>query len=372
MRQKKIIFAAVLVFLVGMALSIKLSADITPADNEKIISEGLNGKLLVRAKGKQKQENEPKREEGKKDKSKGEEDDGIYDRKVDKQHTPKEQGTQKGEQEESEYTRGEEPRFIDLPDGWDTCGTGCTRLSIRGGQIWCVSNNTCTNRPGNCDCHLLWRIKETGVKYDYLAGPREKAIHDSDYEYRCSCMHPETAAGEPQTIQIQDENEYSRKAGSYDKTTKKKAGYQNGDEKEYSRKSGKDIKTTTKKADYQNGDENEYSRKAGSYNETTKKKGDIERVDPGLYGKLTKYNYCGKGCGGKTNVIARANSTYYVKCPVTTKQCKANPGQPCFCAAYWSPKGSNARNFYSKGIKGGKVSIPAARSGDDWYSYCVK
>ncbi|MDA2918000.1 hypothetical protein MYX76_00640 [Desulfobacterota bacterium AH_259_B03_O07] len=62
MRQQKIIFAAVLVFLVGMALSIKLSADSTTADNENIIAEGLNGKLLVKSEKNQQEENEQGKE----------------------------------------------------------------------------------------------------------------------------------------------------------------------------------------------------------------------------------------------------------------------------------------------------------------------
>jgi len=95
--------------------------------------------------------------------------------------------------------------------------------------------------------------------------------------------------------------------------------------------------------------------------------------DPGLVGiNLGKYTWCGTGCGGQTPVIKRANSKYYIRCPATTKNCTAND-PACFCAAYWSPKGGNARNFYSKGIKkGGKLLIPSAQATNDWYSYCVK
>lgn len=77
MKQQKIFFVAVLVFLVGMALSIKLSADSTPADNNIIIVEGLDGKLLVKSEKKQQKENEQWTEERENEPIR-EEGDGKY------------------------------------------------------------------------------------------------------------------------------------------------------------------------------------------------------------------------------------------------------------------------------------------------------
>jgi outer membrane biosynthesis protein TonB len=105
MRQQNIIFCAVLVFLVCMALSIKLSADTTTAKNEIISTKGLNSKLLVKKDKDQQQNNEQPKGKNENENNRevdkqhppneNDQDDGISDREVDKQDKTKRKATKK-------------------------------------------------------------------------------------------------------------------------------------------------------------------------------------------------------------------------------------------------------------------------------------
>jgi len=201
MSKQKIFFVVLLVFLVGMALSIKLSADSTTSGENDVILEDFNSEFLILgetiylAQNDQQigeREYEYPREGDVDYKIKKKLDDGVYNREeVGDDGTKKKATKKKGYGQDHGPTSQEDlvgpdwGNVAKLPGKFVQCDEDCKPPASRGGDVWAQATPACSKIP-KCSCHLYRKKKGTQV-LEYVAGQNKKQNKDSNYYYRSYC-----------------------------------------------------------------------------------------------------------------------------------------------------------------------------------------